>query len=170
MLNAERLGLGGDGLFHRDHMHTHTGAAGRDHFGQTLKGQPGHALEEVADFGVLRHHLVVHVEQLRRAGDEEGEYVALVFAGVLLALPAIFQQANGSHLLEQRLQMLLILAGALHKLLEGGGCALLHGERDLYHLVGEDVCHAPIFGAVLRHGLEAELIGDPVGHFLAELE
>ena len=32
------------------------------------------------------------------------------------------------------------------------------------------IVHAPEFRAVLRHGLQAELIGDPVGHFLAELE
>ena len=53
VLDAERLGLGGNGLFHRDHVHTHAGPAGRDHFGQTLKGKSRHALEEVADLGML---------------------------------------------------------------------------------------------------------------------
>ena len=170
MFNAERLGLGGDGFLHGDNVHTHACATGRDHLGQTLQGETGHTLEEIADLRVLRHNLVVHVEQLRRTGDKEGKDIALVFTGVLLTLPAVFQQTDGGHLLEQFLQMLLILAGTLHKLPKGGGRALLHGEGDLYHLVGEDVCHAPEFRAVLRHGLQAELIGDPVGHLFAELE
>ena len=102
--------------------------------------------------------ILFHIKELGAAGYEHGQHILLGAAGVL---PVILQQANAAHLLQQRLQIFLALAGGFYHLVQGHRLAYLHLQRDLCHLVRDHTGQAVILRILYRH-----LVTDPVRDFL----
>ena len=80
MFYVDGLVLHGDGLFHRNHVHTDAGAAHGHHGGNFLQREEGHALEEHGKLRMLVHELYVHVGIFRAAGNEHRHPVNAVLA------------------------------------------------------------------------------------------
>ena len=168
MLDADGLGLGRNGFFNGDNMHADTGSAGRDELGHGVEGLRGHRVEEIAHLGMLGNGRHPHVEELGRAGNEQRQNVLLM---TVLVFPVVFDKTDGGHLLKLRLELFNVPAGGLGDLLEGHGYALgLHAQSDTDHVVVKHLSKSPVFRLVLGDRLEAELIGNAVGHLFAELK
>ena len=167
MLNADGLGAGGNGLLDRDNVHADARAAEGDHGRDFLEGESGHGVKEVAHLGVLVNDFLAHIEELRRAGNEERQYVLL---DVRVVLPVPLDKADDAHLMELLFERVQIRpAGGLGNILKRHGGALLHAQGDADHIVIKHLGKPPVFRAALVQLFKAELIGDAVGHFLTEL-
>lgn len=116
---------------------------------------------------MLVNDFLAHIEELRRAGNEEGQYVLL---DVRVVLPVPFDKADDAHLMELLFERVQIRpAGGLGNILKRHGGALLHAQGDADHIVIKHLGKPPVFRAALVQLFKAELIGDAVGHFLTEL-
>ena len=153
-------------------MHADAGASGRHHGGDLFQGQEGHPLEEGRHLGMLVHLAAAHIEELRAAGDELGQHIALFVVGVLSVqvFPVILDQAHPGHLVQQLLQRFPLQLGQLHQLPDGLGLADPHLQGHVRHFVADQVRQAPVFRVVALDALE--LGGHPVGdhgHQLGDL-
>ncbi len=148
-------------------MHTDAGAAEGNHGRDLLKREGGHGIKKVAHLGMLVDELPAHVEKLRRAGNEEGQYVLLDMSGVF---PVPLDKADDAHLMELLFERVQIRpARGLGNFLKRHGGALLHAQGDADHIVIKHLGKTPVFRAALIQLFKAELVGDAVGHLLTEL-
>ena len=167
MLDADRLGAGGDGFLNGDDVHADACAAEGNHGRDLFKRESCHGVKEVAHLGVLVNEFLAHVEELSRAGNEERQYVLL---DVRVVLPVPLDKADDAHLMELLFERVQIRpAGGLGNILKRHGGALLHAQGDADHIVIKHLGKTPVFRAALVQLFKAELVGDAVGHLLTEL-
>ena len=167
MLDADRLGAGGDGFLDGNDVHADACAAEGNHGRDLFKRESRHGVKEVAHLGVLVNEFLAHVEELSRAGNEEGQYVLL---DMRVVLPVPFDKADNAHLMELLFERVQIRpAGGLGNILKRHGGALLHAQGDADHIVIKHLGKPPVFRAALVQLFKAELVGDAVGHLLTEL-
>ena len=151
VLDVRGLVLVLDGVLHGDDVHADAGTSGRDHLRGHGERQVGHALEERSQLGVVVQLLLVHDRELRGAGDEHGQDVALLALGVLPVevLPVVLDAALDGHGVEKFLGLLLRHARACGNLLQGLGDAALHVARERGLLLRHDGREAPVVGVVV---------------------
>ena len=142
-------------------MHTDARAARRDHGGDLLQREHGHALEERRDLRMLVDLALTHIEEFRAARNEQRQHPALFVVWVLAVqiFPVVFNDAEPCHFGEELFQRLALHFRQLHQLLGGLWLANAHLERHIRHFVGHHTGKAPVFG-VVRRGLEADAVGD----------
>ena len=167
VLNGDRLVLHADGLLHGDHVHADARAAGRDHLGDLLQGQPGHIVEEHAKLRVLLHQIRVHVGEFAAARHEHGHKILLLMGGVF---PVVLQNTGPGHALELGFKLFFGNAGALCHLRQGSGDAdAAEFQGDLGLLVRDHQGQRPVFRVGAFDLLQPQLLGNAVGNHFAQL-
>ena len=188
VLDVHGLVLHGDGLFHRDDMHTDAGAAHGHHRRNLFQRKEGHPLEEHRQLRMLVHELDVHVRVFGRSGNEHRHPVDAVLPfigrpgngavlGVLVPI-IVLQHAEVGQLVQQGVEPLLgrgIVVQPVQFMKPVPGPVLSHLERtawqhvqqevqgglpgDGVHLVLENTGQPPVFRGFGRH---PDLSGDAV--------
>ena len=166
MLHADGLGAVGDRLFNGNNMHAYPGASGRHHRRDLFEWQACHCVEEVAYFGMRVDKALAHVEKFGGARDEQRQQILL---HMLRIFPVPLDQADFSHLLELGFKLFDVgPAGRLRDLLDSLRLALRHAQRDVHHVIVQNVDKTPVFRAFLGELFKTKFVWDAVGHLLAE--
>ena len=170
VLDGDGLVFQLDGLLHRNDVHSDARPSGRNHGGDFLQGQEGHALKKGGDLRGLLNLRMAHIEKLRAARHEHGQDIPLFVVGVFAVqvLPVVLNEADQAHLVQQLLQLFRLHAGELLYLGKGLGFAHLHLQGHVGHLVGNQPGQTPVFRVL--PGDAVELGGHPVGNHPAQLE
>ena len=140
-----------NGFFHGDDVHPDARAARRNHGGDVLQGQEGHALKKSRHLGIVLDLLLVHIEKFRAAGYEHRQNVLLFMPFVF---PVVLQQAHATHLVQQRFQLFGGLARGFYKLGQRHGLAHLHLQGDIRHFIRHHARQAPVFRVFRRQAVQ----------------
>ena len=131
-----------------DGDNSHQSVAVREDGSHELHTDPCVLLEGSADFGVLTHKLLIVDHHLKDAGGEDLHKVD-VLAELLVKGPA--EDAVVHQSVERRCDLLHGLAHLLCKVLRRALLAKSRCNGDVRLVVGDDVCHAVVFGGFLGY-------------------
>ena len=165
MLDIDRLVGRGNGPLDGDDVHAYAVASGRHHRGNMGQGQIRHALEEFSDLRILLDLLQVHVHELRRSGNEDGQNILAAAVGGIVV---ILQNALERQVIHDLTNIGNVLAHFRCELLGCGGLADIHCQSNVRLLVAHYALKAVVFGVILGYLGKTELLGDAVGHLLAK--
>ena len=149
----------GDGLFHRNHVHTDSGSSRRHHMGNPVQGDKGHALKETGQRRMFPETFIAfrpffHIKELRGARHEHGQTVSAVCGPrngtvvVVVIAVVIFQKADIAHFIQHFLKMLPVLF--LHfihfpEFFNSVMAAYFHGQGNICHFFCDDFRQSPVF-------------------------